>query len=199
VAKDLSIARANAYQALNGLVSKGAAERLDETPQRYRAIRQDALLSILTAAGSERLDTLEAQMVATSHAGGEANVQISGRRALLDVLLRTAAREQGTIHCLAPPNVLEPLSPVWRKRQMDGRTTHLWLLGGHPPNLPIPAEGVVNPERVYDFFHHEVAILIAGDAAVVARLGDGGAVGHWTSDAVLSGLCRSAFAHFTAP
>ncbi len=37
LAKDLSIARANAYQALNGLVAKGAAIQTDDQPQRYRA------------------------------------------------------------------------------------------------------------------------------------------------------------------
>jgi hypothetical protein len=139
-------------------------------------------------------------MTALRQRAGETNVPLSGRRGLVDVLLRTAAKERGTIRCLAPPGILEGLGPVWHRRQFDGRTTQLWILGGPAPRLPIRAEGTVDSERVRDCFGTDVAILIAGDAAVVARLGDGEAAkGHWTSDAVLSGLCRAAFSHLTAP
>ena len=38
LAKSIGVARANVYQALNGLVSKGAAIRVSESPQVFRPI-----------------------------------------------------------------------------------------------------------------------------------------------------------------
>jgi sugar-specific transcriptional regulator TrmB len=199
VAKHLSIARANAYQALNGLVSKAAADRLDETPQRYRAVRPDAVLSFVTAANAGRLDQLEAQMSALTQKEGETNVRLSGRRALLDVLLRTAAKESGQIDCLAPPGILQALSPAWRMRAMEGRTSTLWALGEPSSAFPVPLEGTVELERARGIFDAEMVILVARDVAVIARVTEDSASGYWTSDATLVGLGLAALTHLTRP
>ena len=59
VAKQLGIARANAYQALNGLVTKGAATLIDDNPQRFRAVRPDALLARISSEEAGKLARLE--------------------------------------------------------------------------------------------------------------------------------------------
>src|SRR2546428_609369 len=58
VARAVRLARANAYGALDGLVSRGAAVRMPGRPTRYRPADPQALLAQITAAHGEALDRL---------------------------------------------------------------------------------------------------------------------------------------------
>lgn len=197
VAKTLSIARANAYQALDGLVAKHAAERSAERPHRYRAVRPDALLARLTDAWARRLDRLEFQLAGVLSREEPVTIEIAGNRALVDVALRIGAREAAPMTCLAPPSTLEALKPLWRKRLADGRPTTLWSWGDSARALPLPPNGVVSPGVTKPFFAYPPFIL-AGEVAVVAVLPpDEEARGYWTSDPVLVGLASASLAALT--
>src|SRR5436309_977330 len=56
VARAVRLARANAYGALDGLVSRGAAVRIPGRPTRYRPADPQALLAQITAAHGDALD-----------------------------------------------------------------------------------------------------------------------------------------------
>lgn len=161
VAKQVSIARANAYQALNGLVAKGAAVRIDANPQRFRAVKPDALLARVAADEADKIAQLERQVAERGGIGDDAIVPVEGERALRDVLTRWAGRSTGPVLCLAPQRLREALQPVWRKREADGATTTLWT----------------SPDDALLLFWCE-------EAAVVARA-DEQARGYWCSDPVL--------------
>ena len=197
VAKDLLIARANAYQALHGLVAKGAASVTGEAPQRFRAVVPAGLYAAIVERQTHRLDQLEAQLALGGEPGSSAFVPLSGERAFIELAGRTAARESGPVICLGPARLIGLLVPVLRKRAADGAPTTIWSLGD-PPLVSVPVEGVIPTGRAEALFGSAVAILLAGEAALLARLLDRSVAGYWASDPSVVGATRGALAALTA-
>ncbi len=191
VAQSLSIARANAYQALRGLVAKGAVTRTADRPERYRPLQPSALLALLAERQARKLDRLEVELSSAPAAGGPAILPIAGERALLDLTLRTAARAAGPVTCIGPARVLAALAPAWHKRVLDGSETSLWSVGEGQPGLPSGLTGQVDPDAFGRLFASPVLLLVSPAAAVVATLAEGGPVGWWTSDPVLGQVIRA--------
>ncbi len=196
LAQSLSIARANAYQALRGLVAKGAVTRTVERPERYRPLQPSALFALLAERQGRLLDRLEAQLSSVPAAGGPAILPIAGERILLDLSLRTAARAAGPVICIGPARVLAALAPAWHKRALAHAETSLWSLEEHPSvALPQGLTGRVVPEVLGRFFQAPVVALVSAEAALTATFPAGGPVGYWTSDPflvqVISALCFS--------
>ncbi len=192
LAQSLSIARANAYQALRGLVAKGAVTRTAEHPQRYRSLQPAALLALIAQREARMLDRLEAELSTAPAAGGPAIVSITGERALLDVALRMAARAAGPVTCIGPAQVLAALAPAWHKRAQARAETSLWSVGEGPSAaLPVGMAGRLDPAGVGRFFAAPVFVLTSPDAALVAALPNSGPVGCWTSDQVVAQAFRA--------
>ncbi len=199
VGKQLNLARANVYQALNGLVAKGAADRSGASPQRFEAATPTTLLAKLARSQSDQLDRLERQLHGGGEAGGTGLVPIQGRRSLLDLALRTAARTRGAVAALADGETLHAMAPIWRKRLADQADTRVWVSGGGLPSLPLPAVGVVEPERVEAVFRSaSIAIVVTPEAAILARDPLGECSGHWTSHPLLVSAAHGALLHLTA-
>ncbi len=195
VAKDLSIARANAYQALNGLVAKGAAVVTADQPRRFRAERPDAILARVIALEAQKLDALESQIQTAGRQDGSALVEVRGKRALLDIALRTIAREPDEVTCLGAADLLVALGPAWRRRALDSRLSSVWLSGDDPGDLPVPTRGGIDPTNSEELFSGLVLLLLAGDVAVIARIDDENLAGYWTSDLTIVGAARGLAAH----
>lgn len=197
LAKALTMARANAYQALNGLEVKGAVERVPGTPQRYRPVRPQALFAAIADREARQLDTLEAALQETSPPVGTSVVPISSVRSLEDLMLRTAARSKGVVECLAPCTLLEHLAPAWHKRAADGAETRLWILGDGEPQLPVRPSGRVTPDTAAPL--GPVAALLTAEPIVIVATVTGSEVsGYWTDSPVLFGLTQLAVKAATA-
>ncbi len=198
LARALSIARANAYQALHGLVAKGAATRLGGRPERFRPVQPAALFTAIAQRSARQLDALETEL-GRQPLGAATTVTVAGRRALVDTALRTAARSAGPISCVAPAAELVSLAPVWHKRGAANEPTDLWCLGDLPAgaDLPIPPRHL-EPSRAEDYFGAPILALGTPDAAVLARLEAGAPTGFWTSDPVVSGAVRATIDRLTA-
>ena len=197
VAKALSIARANAYQALNGLVAKGGAIRTEEEPQRYRAERPDAMLARIVDAESRKLEALERQVTAVGTHPGAPVVPIEGRRGLVNTALRTVARAP-EVTLLGPEDLVTALGPAWRRRSAENMPSVVWVVGEETADLPVAVAGFVDPGRINEFFGSGVFVLLASDVAMVARVGKGEVGGYWTTDITIVGLVRAAMAALTA-
>jgi sugar-specific transcriptional regulator TrmB len=201
LARELSIARANAYQALRGLVAKGAASPLGgERPERYRPVQPSALLARLAEQRARELDRLEAALAQVPSSGATALVDLNGERALLDLALRMAARASGPLSCLAPASLLSALAPAWHKRASSGEQTMLWVLGGgdvRDQSAGFPVTGIVSLEQVERYFPAAPVFLVAAEAALVGLHETGGFRGHWTSHPALVGAVRAALAMLT--
>ena len=197
VAKALSIARANAYQALDGLVSKGAAVLGGENPRIYRATSPEAVLALVARDEARKLEGLERQVRDRPHPGAPSLVPFRGERELQELVLRTAARQPGPATFLARRPVLSGSLPVWRKRAADGSPTSLWALGDAPDRLPVPLAGSVDPELAAKYFGSDVVILAMDDAALLGRVSDGEMSGYWSSDPLLIGAAVAALDRLT--
>ena len=199
LAKALSIARANAYQALNGLVAKGGAIRIHEEPQRYRAERPDAMLARIVAAESRKLDALERQVTEVGAHTGAPVVPIEGRRGLVNTALRTVARAPD-VTLLGPEDLVAALGPAWRRRSAENMPSEVWVVGKGEEtagNLPVLVTGFVDPGRINEFFGSEAFVLLASDVGIVARVGKGEVGGYWTTDITMVGVIRAAMAALT--
>jgi len=197
VAKALSIARANAYQALDGLVAKGAAVVGGESPRVYRATSPESVLAAVARAEARKLEDLELQVRERARAGAPALIPFRGERELQELVLRTAAREPGPVTFLADGSILAGSLPVWRKRAADGATSTLWALGAAPERLPVPIAGTVEPEVADSYFGSAPAILVTDGVAVLGRVADDEMAGYWTSDPLLVGAAAAALAKLT--
>ena len=171
VAKHIGVARANAYQALNGLVGKGAASLIEENPQRFRAVKPEAMLTMIASTEAGKLATLEQQVRERGGADGDhAIVPVEGERAFLEMVTRSAGREAGPVWCVAPQALLDQLQPIWRKRDADGSANH----------LTAAPDGVV-------LFASSAAAIIAGDTEPLS--------GHWFSEPAIIATVRHAVEH----
>ena len=198
LAKALSIARANAYQALNGLVAKGGAIRTDEEPQRYRAERPDAMLARIVDAESRKLEALERQVTAVGTHPGAPVVPIEGRRGLVNTALRTVARAR-EVTLLGPEDLVTALGPAWRRRSGENMPSVVWVVGEETgADLPVAVAGFVDPGRINEFFGSGVFVLLASEVAIVARVENGEVGGYWTTDKTIVGLVRAAMEALTA-
>ena len=191
VARQLSIARANAYQALDGLVAKQAAALVDARPRRYRAVQPQALLTIIGEAQARKLDRLEHQVLAQPALGAEPLVRLEGSRAIRDTATRGIVRAEREVLCVAPAGELRALGPAFRARAAAGRATSIWSLGpGTDSGLALTAELTRDDQQRH--FPGPMLLLVA-DGALLASVGDE-ASGYWSADPLIQGIVRAVIA-----
>ena len=192
VARALSIARANAYQALDGLVAKGAAVPVlagATPPKRYRAIQASAVFARIVDAETRKLDVLERQVLEQPRVGADPVSQIRGERALNALIIRAIIRAAGTVRCLAHGARLAGWAPAIRARAASGKPLELWSADGDVPELavsPRPAP----PARVREMLGEDPVILVA-DGVLLATLGPE-ASGIWSDSRIMVGVAEAA-------
>lgn len=198
LARALTVARANAYQALHGLVAKRAAVvSAPETPQIFRAVTPTTLMALLSEQQASRLDRLEHQLRQQTGAGASGIIEFTGEREFQELALRTAARAPGDVTFLGPDSLLKLLVPIWRKRAADGATTTLWAVGEEPAHFPLSLQGTAPAQVVLEHFGSAAALLVTGDQAMVARIAGDSLDGVWSSHPALVGMAQAAVAAIT--
>jgi sugar-specific transcriptional regulator TrmB len=200
LSKTLGVARANTYQALNGLVLKGAAVLVSRDPQLFKPINPVALLALISSRVATDIDKLEEQIRTLDQAGTPSTVEFEGRRALSELVLRTAVRAT-TVTCVAPAESLSSLTPIWRKREVDAAETDLWVVKQHgreEEKLPFHIVGRVEEERVVDLFGSSAIIAVTPEAAILGRFSDTGhLLGYWSCDPLWLGSAHGAVMSLT--
>lgn len=196
LARRLSIARANAYQALDGLVSKRAASLVSASPKRYRAIQPQALLAHFIEAQAQKLDRLERQIGAEAGEGERPLIVLAGNRSVREAATRAILRAVGPVWCLGGPIEIEALAPAIRARGASGRDTSVWVVGNAGP-LPIPISGTADAEMVARQVAAVPLLLTADGALAAAASPEGGLAGYWSSDPLFTGLVRTAIGTLT--
>jgi hypothetical protein len=192
IAKTLGLARANAYQALDGLVAKGAASLAGRDPKIYRATASDAVLASVSRLQAAKLETLERQLAGIGTGGAPATVKFEGERELRSLVLRTAARHAGTVRAIAEAHILAGSLPVWRKRAADQHSTELRPIGEPPDDFPVPCLPPLDIDRVRQRFGSTPVVVVTSETTVLGS-GQGDVLtGVWSSDPLLVGLAQSA-------
>ncbi len=194
----MGVARANAYQALRGLVAKGGAEVTGIDPKVFRATRPADLLARIARDQATKLDTLEREMSAWDSAGASATTEFSSEREFYAVVLRVATRAPEPVACLAPASVHSLLLPIWRKRALDGSETHIWFVGRTPPQFPVTVNGAIDESSVRRYFGGAAVVLLTAESAAVALFQNEQPTGHLTSEPAVVGAVRAALATLTS-
>ena len=189
VARELSIARANAYQALDGLVSKGAAVLVsDGTPKRYRAVQPMTVFSRIAAAEALKLDQLERDLLEQPSAGAALLVPLAGERAVHETANRAVVRATGEVLCLAPAELLQAMAPALRARAAAGRAVRVWSGDVAPDGMPVTVDTIDAQVLAGRFEAPPFLLLADGALAAVDRQPWEGI---WSEDPLIVGLVRS--------
>lgn len=128
--------------------------------------------------------------------GAERLVTIDGRRAFEQLAIRTAARSTGPVRALAPADLLEALTPLWRKRAADGEVSELWVIGDREPRLPVELSGRVAEVPLTSESGGTTALLATPDIGMVGEATQATVRGYWTSDPIVVAVISAAFRRF---
>lgn len=189
VARGTRLARANAYSALEGLVTRGAATRTPPTirPARYRPIDPQALMAHLAALQGEALDRLGRELRGLARPGDPVTKEVAGSRAVANLVMQLVARAERRVEGIVASELWRPTLPAWRRAaeraQLDVR-----VRGDLPPDAPAwltSASGDAPPPAA--------TVLVVDESQLVITSGDGEAIGGlWTSHPLIVMLARRA-------
>jgi hypothetical protein len=191
IAKRLSIARANAYQALHGLAAKEAAVVVDANPKIFRAVAPGALLARITREQAAQLDRLEDAIAEIRSEGEPAIVPFRGSAEFEALALRTAVRA-ADVTFLGPPELLLSLAPIWRARAANNRATAFYAVGAPPDTIPFVLNATVPASTVGNRFGVQIGAILTNEAGIITQLDLAEPVGLWFSDPLLTGTLRAA-------
>jgi sugar-specific transcriptional regulator TrmB len=187
VARGARVARANAYGALEGLVSRGAATRTPPAarPARYRPTDPQALIAQLATLQGQALDRLGRELRDFSRPGEPVTKEVAGGRAVANLVMQLVARAERKVEGVVAAELWRPTLPAWRRAgeraQMEVR-----VRGAMPPDAPawLMAAGDDAPNAT---------ILVIDESQLVLTSGEGdGIAGLWTSQPLIVLLARRA-------
>ena len=115
IARAASLARANAYSALEGLVTKGAARVEGTRPKRYRPEAPTALVARIASQHGQALDALRDHLAEISVPESPTLVEIESARGSLQLIAHDIGRATTSVRLLAPADAYPVLTPSLRK------------------------------------------------------------------------------------
>ena len=168
VAQAGRLARANAYSALEGLVKRGAAARTPGStrPVLYRPTDPQALLAQLATLQGEALDRLGRELRDLSHPKEPITREISGSRAIANLILQLVARAERSIQGLLAADLWRPTLPAWR-RAGERASLDVAIVGELPADAPPWLKAVSRKEP-------NVTMLIIDESQLVLTMSEGG-------------------------
>jgi sugar-specific transcriptional regulator TrmB len=189
VARAARVARANAYSALEGLVTRGAASRTPPParPARYRPTDPHALLAQLATAQGEALDRLGRALRDISRPGEPITREIGGNRAVANLVIQLVARASKSVEGVMTAELWRPTLPAWR-RAAERAQIEVRMVGDLPADAPpwLKAAGD-------DATGLRATILVIDESQLILTSGEGESVaGVWSSHALIVMLGRRA-------
>jgi sugar-specific transcriptional regulator TrmB len=154
LARAAGLARANAYSALEGLVTKGAARVEPGRPRRYRPEPPAGLIARISNNHGLALERLSRELDGVAVPSDPTIVEIQSGRAVLQLLSHDIARSKRLVDLLVPPDAYPLLAPALRRPLSAGVPVSLWstsavtaevgadvgVVADHPwPGMPILA------------------------------------------------------------
>lgn len=184
LAQAVGLARANVYAALSGLVKRQAAALLPGRPARYRPVDPQTLVTQLAAQQAVVLDRLERSLRDTRAAPAEAIHEVTGARALANVVIQLVARAERSVEGVIDADLFRATGPAWRRAA--GRAT----LAVRSAALADGA-GVLAGTASAD---SDTMLVVDGILAVVASGAGDETRGLWSDQPLMVSLVRRAIA-----
>ena len=184
VARAVRLARANAYGALDGLVSRGAAVRIPGRPTRYRPADPQALLAQIAAAHGEALDRLSRALADAARSTEPETKTLAGARAVANVVLQLVARAERRVEGVLAAELWRATLPAWRRAAARAQV-ELRIAGDAPTEAPELVLGTTPP-------HHPTVLVIDNTQALAAVGSADGLAAVWTSHPAIVALAHRA-------
>jgi sugar-specific transcriptional regulator TrmB len=192
IARAAGLARANAYSALEGLVSKGAARSDGGRPRRYRPEDTTALIARIANQHGQALDKLSADLDRLAAPATPTVVEIDSPRAALQLISHDVARATVSVSLLAPAEAYPLLAPALRRPA--AAAVPLTLLATAPVELDFAPVAPVEADHVWP---GNPLISVVDDRSVVIAYRQGSEVhGHWSTAPALVAAARMAIAGY---
>ena len=192
IARSAGLARANAYSALEGLVTKGAARVDGGRPKHYRPETPAALIARISTDHGQALERLSNMLDSVSVPATPTLVEIESGRAVLQLVTHDVARATASVALLAPADAFPLLAPALRRPHSAGIPLLLCATG--PVDLGFAVvEVVAGAERwpgmpIISVVDDRSAILAARQGAEVR--------GHWSTAPAFVAGARLALERF---
>ncbi len=195
IARSAGLARANAYSALEGLVSKGAARVDLGRPKRYRPESPTALIARISTDHGVAMDQLSSDLDAISVPSTPTLVEIESGRAVLRLITHDVARATISVSLLAPPDAFPILAPALRRPFSAGLP--LALCATAPVDLEFAQVRVVADGHGWPGM--PIIAVVDERSAILASRSGGDVRGHWSTAAAFVAGARLAFERFLEP
>lgn len=188
VAQSARVARANAYGALEGLVTRGAASRASGRPARYRPTDPQALIAHLATLQGEALDRLARALRDAAHPGEPVTREVAGARAVANLILQLVARAERRVEAVLAADLWRPTLPAWR-RARERAEIDLRIAG------ELPGDAAELGARTAAADTPTLVVVDEAQAVMTSGAGDQLA-GVWTSHPLIVMLVRRALPTF---
>jgi HTH-type transcriptional regulator, sugar sensing transcriptional regulator len=189
IARSAGLARANAYSALEGLVSKGAARVDGGRPRQYRPEPAAALVARISTDHGQALERLSRELDEIAVPGTQTLVEVESSRAVLQLITYDVARATIAVSLLAPPDAYPLLAPALRRPVAAGIPVMLCATG--PVELGFAEVEVVEGDHRWPGM--PVIAAVDDRSALVATRQGGDVRGHWSTAPSFVAAARLAF------
>lgn len=194
LARAAGLARANAYSALEGLVTKGAARVEGGRPRQFRPEPPAGLIGRISNETGLALERLSTDLEEFAVPGTPTVVELESGRAVLQLLTHTLARAAKSVVLLAPPDAFPILAPALRRPIAAGLLVELYSTA--PVDL-----GFVAVETIPQGYRWPgmpiISVVDDASALVAARTGSE-VRGHWSTSPSLVAAARLALERLRA-
>lgn len=192
IARLARLARANAYSALEGLVSKGAARVDGGRPKRFRPETPAALIARISTDHGLAIERLSSDLDSVAVPDTPTLVEIESGRAILQLITHDVARAAGSVALLAPPDAFPLLAPALRRPYSSGLPLVLCATGA--VDLGFAVVEVVSGTHPWPGMP---IISVVDDRSAILATRQGGEVrGHWSTAPAFVAGARLALEHF---
>jgi HTH-type transcriptional regulator, sugar sensing transcriptional regulator len=191
IARSAGLARANAYSALEGLVSKGAARVETGRPKRYRPEAPAALIARISTDHGLALERLSSDLDAVSVPATPTLVEIESGRAVLQLITHDMARASTLVALLAPPDAFPLLAPALRRPYSAGLPLVLCATG--PVDLGFAVVEVV--DSAVSWPGMPIICVVDDRSAILASRQGADVRGHWSTAPAFVAAARHALDH----
>jgi len=192
IARSAGLARANAYSALEGLVSKGAARVDSGRPKRYRPETPAALIARISTDHGLALDRLSSDLETATVPATPTLVEIESGRAILQLITHDVARATASVALLIPADAYPLLAPALRRPYSAGLP--LVLCATAPVDLGFAEVEVIRSELGWPGM--PIISIVDDRSAIMAARTSNDVRGHWSTAAPFVAGARLALERF---
>ena len=189
IARSAGLARANAYSALEGLVSKGAARAEDGQPKRFRAEPPAGVLARIANTQGEALERLSKALDGFGVPPTPSVVELTSPKGLLQLLTHEIGRCRRSVRLIAPAEAFPILAPALRRAA--SAELEVVLAAQVPVQLPFARVEAI--PSGYEWPGLPIVAVLDEISAVIGSRGPTDVLGHWSSAPSFVAVARVTF------